>query len=671
VIQSPPEDCKLIADFGAQVKNTRQGRDVSTRRVARGKTVVYSGAWTAIFARRAWELDMGRIAGVFGTDGGTTTIDPTELLKAIGIARASASRCLAATNPDQLASLGPLHMVLDGMIYNPEDLPKPDSSLASTGDAARLLTSITRIGLVETLAKINGDFALALFDEESRTLKLARDRFGIRPLYHATANGMLAFASRPRSLLRVPGVSRDPDPKFVMASAGTHYRFIDSDPSRSPFRGIAQVPAGHVVTVKNGSTSALRFADIKAGATPVGSERDQTEEYFELLRDAVGRRLRRADKPVFTLSGGLDSSTIVSLAGEITGNLPSAISSVHDDETYDERKEIMDVVDAGLVDWHPVRIDDPDLFPLISKMSAFHDQPIPTVTWLSHYLLGERIADMGYESVFGGLGGDEQHAGEYDYFFYFFADLKASGRSDLLEEEIRAWVRNHDHPVFHKSPEMADRMIPILTNSRNLGLCQGNSDLLYRYRDLLSPDLGKLETLAPRFEASSRSYLTSHMRNELLFNTMPCCLRAADRNAAALGLGEFHPFLDWRLFEFMLAIPGDRKIRNGITKSFAREAYKGLLPEATRARVAKTGWNAPAHQWFAGAAREPLMDMISSRPFIERGIYDLPALRRLIKDHQDIVDRPNGREDHMMVMWQIVTLELWLRSIDEIPHGAL
>ena len=611
---------------------------------------------------------MGRIAGVYGALGGVTAIDPIDLLRAIGVAHASASGGFAAARLDQLASLGPLNLVLDGMIYNPEAFPEPDPSLASTGDAAIIVTAIERMGLLEALARINGDFALALSDDRSGTLSLARDRFGIRPLYHAISNDAAAFASRPRSLWRVPGVSREPDPRFLIAAAATHYRFVDTDPTRSPFRDIAQVPAGHVVTMNNGTVTRARFADIKAGPTPVGSEADQARDYLDLLQDSVGRRLRRASDPAFTLSGGLDSSTIAALARRITGDLPSAISSVHHDETYDERKEIMDVVDAGLVDWHPVEIDDPDLFPLISRMSAFHDQPIPTVTWMSHYLLGQRIAEMGYQSVFGGLGGDEQHAGEYDYFFYFFADLKASSRSGLLESEIAAWIRNHDHPVFRKSPEVAERMIGILTDSEQSGLCRGNSDLLYRYRGLLNPELGKLEALAPKFEAATGSYLASHMRNELLFNTMPCCLRAADRNAAALGLQEFHPFLDWRLFEFMLALPGDRKIRGGVTKSFAREAYAGLLPEPTRTRVKKTGWNAPAHQWFAGAGREPLMDMISSRPFIERGIYDLPTLRRLIDDHQDIVDRPDGREDHMMVLWQIVTLELWLRSIEEVPR---
>jgi asparagine synthase (glutamine-hydrolysing) len=629
--------------------------------------MVYSVFWKAIFVWRIWGRIMGRIAGTVGEEFGAAAMGASGLLKAVGVANPMECRGFAATDASQFATLGSLRLVLDGAIYNPEEFPEQGPG----GDAGRVLAAIDRHGLVATLKRINGDFALAMVDDSSGELSLARDRFGVRPLYHTAPGAPIGFASRPRSLLMISGISREIDPNFLLAAAATHYRFVDGDPTRSPFRDIVQVPAGHVVMIANGTVERTRFADITAGPPPGGTARDQAEEYHDLLKDSVERRLRHARNPVFTLSGGLDSSTVTALAHRITGSPPAAISSVHEDETYDERKEIMDVVNAGLVDWQPVQIDDPDLFSLISEISAFHDQPIPTVTWMSHYLLGTRIAELGYESVFGGLGGDEQHAGEYDYFFYFFADLKAAGRTDLLEQEIKAWIRNHDHPVFRKSAEVADRVMAIVTEPDHPGLCRGNTDLLYRYRGLLNPDLGDLSALAPRFEASSPSYLASHMRNELLFNTMPCCLRAADRNATALGLREFHPFLDWRLFEFMLALPSDRKIQNGLTKCFAREAYKGLLPEATRIRVKKTGWNAPAHQWFAGPGSEPVMDMVASRQFRERGIYDVPAVQALLKEHQDIVDQPRGRDDHMMVLWQIVTLELWLRSVEDIPRSDI
>lgn len=611
---------------------------------------------------------MGRIAGMTGAANDAVAERRVKaMLGAIGVTAAPAMAGLAAASPEDRAALGPFRLVFDGMLYNAEALPEP---VGPDSDAARVLAAIERHGVLQALALINGDFALALLDTRSGALTLARDRFGVRPLYHTAAGLPVAFASRPRCLLALSGISREPDRRFLQAAAATHYRFPDTDPLRSPFRDIIQVPAGHAVTLVDGTVSRDRFADIAAGPPPSGTARDQAEAYLELLRDSVERRLNRATKPVFTLSGGLDSSTVAAMAHRITGVPQPSISSVHSDETYDERREIMDVVNAGLVDWHPVEIDDPDLFGVLSRIADHHDQPIPTATWMNHFLLGQRIDELGYRSVFGGLGGDEQHAGEYDYFFYFFADLRAAGKDELLGREVEAWIKNHDHPIFQKSREVAERTMAILTDASHPGRCRANTDLLYRYQDILDPELRDLDGLIRDYPAPTESYLASHMRNELLFNTMPCCLRAGDRNAAALGLTEFHPFLDFRLFEFMLALPGEAKIRNGVTKAFAREAYKGLLPEATRTRVTKTGWNAPAHQWFTGAGREALLDMISSRRFIERGIYDTMALRALIDQHAEIVDERGSREDHMMVLWQVVTLEMWLRSVDEMPAAA-
>ena len=190
-----------------------------------------------------------------------------------------------------------------------------------------------------------------------------------------------------------------------------------------------------------------------------------------------------------------------------------------------------------------------------------------------------------------------------------------------------------------------------------------DTGLFYKYQNALHPDFRQLDHLLPDYQKFTDSYLSSHMRNELLLNTMPCCLRAGDRNSTSLGLKEFHPFHDFRLFEFMLGIPGNQKIKSGVTKAFARKAYEGLLPERTRSRIKKTGWNAPAHEWFAKEGYNTMFDIVSSRKFIDRGIYDSSAIRKLLLEHKQIVDENLPLENHMMVLWQILTLELWFQSI--------
>ena len=118
----------------------------------------------------------------------------------------------------------------------------------------------------------------------------------------------------------------------------------------------------------------------------------------------------------------------------------------------------------------------------------------------------------------------------------------------------------------------------------------------------------------------------------------------------------------------MFRVPGSLKIRDGVTKRLLREAMTGILPEETRTRIKKTGWNAPAHIWFGRDVLGKLYDLIGSRAFRERGIYDVAAVRRITDEHSDIVASGAARENHMMFLWQLVNLELWFQNVvDQAP----
>ena len=112
------------------------------------------------------------------------------------------------------------------------------------------------------------------------------------------------------------------------------------------------------------------------------------------------------------------------------------------------------------------------------------------------------------------------------------------------------------------------------------------------------------------------------------------------------------------------SVPPEQKIRDGLTKAFARESYKGLIPEETRRRINKTGWNAPAHEWFSKNHRDDLHDLVGSRQFRERGIYKIDSVKQMISQHETIVLENKDRPNHMMAIWQIVSLEIWLRNLD-------
>jgi asparagine synthase (glutamine-hydrolysing) len=392
------------------------------------------------------------------------------------------------------------------------------------------------------------------------------------------------------------------------------------------------------------------------------------EEYRARLLRAVERRVRVTARPGFLLSGGLDSSSVLCAAVQVTGERQHALSTVYADATYDERGEIQDVTASKTASWQPVELgDDIDVLAIIARQVRLHDEPVATATWLSHLLLCERAAELGFNSLFGGLGGDELNAGEYEYFPPFFADLRAAGETQQLAHEIACWARHHDHPIHRKNAAVAAQMMARLTDPAVPGRTLPDRARMLRYRHVLRPEFFDLDQFVPVMDQPFASYLKNRTYQDLFRETLPCCLRAEDRQCTALGIEHHDPFLDHELIEFMFRVPGAMKIADGVTKQLLRRAMAGILPEATRTRIKKTGWNAPAHRWFSGRALEHLRDRVRSKSFRERGIYEPESVMRVIDDHERIVASAAVKENHMMFLWQLANLDIWL---DQLAQGG-
>jgi asparagine synthase (glutamine-hydrolysing) len=487
----------------------------------------------------------------------------------------------------------------------------------------------------------------------------------VKPLYYANPGGSFAFASRPAQLVDLKGVGRAVNRRFAAVFAAAHYRYFDNVPTESPYERVSQLPAAHWLRYSNGrvNTGAYwQFYDAEEFTDPAPA---LAERYRELLLSAVEWRHQSSNKPAFTLSGGMDSSSVLASATHRAGRPQVAYSTVYTDKTFDESDEIRPMLSNAVSTWNPVRVDDPDVFALVQRMVAANDEPVATATWLSHFLLCEEAARAGYGALFGGLGGDELNAGEYEYFFFHFADLgRQPDKAGLLAREIEQWALHHDHPIYRKNPTVAATTVARCTDAGNPGHCRPDVARMQRYYATLNGAYFDIGTFHPVMEAPFRSYLKTRTYQDLTRETAPCCLRAEDRQTQAFGLDNHVPFFDHRLVEFMFRVPGTLKIRDGVTKILLREAMRGILPEETRTRVKKTGWNAPAHLWFSGQGRAQLQDLVHSRSFRERGIYKVAEVDRIIAEHDAIVASGAQRENHMMFLWQLVNLELWLRSLE-------
>lgn len=567
--------------------------------------------------------------------------------------------CLAwhGLGPANMAQRGHLRLIMDGVIYNNHELGTDDS----VSDAVLLLTLIEHQGLDAVLPQLNGDFAFILHNECDNSFTLVRDRMGLRPLYYNTSDNLFAVASRPAALLAL-GISAEVNPVFTALFAASHYRVIDNDIHASPYAAIRQLPAGHL----------LRFIRGQAQVYPWWTPRDEDdwnipeeelkERYRELFLDAVHIRLRHFRQPLFTLSGGMDSSAILATARHLTGRKQEAISTVYADSTYDESDAIRHMLDANVSHWHSVAVNEPNIFVLTQDMIAAHDEPVATATWLPHWLLSRQAAEQGADVVTSGLGGDELFGGEYEHFLFHFADLRAAGHTAELEHEIANWARLHNHPLYPKDASVAHASMDRLT--AHGGQCVPDRARIDRYADALQQEYFDLRAYAPVMDHPFRSHLKNRCWQDILRETSPCCIRAQDRHGAAHGIGVIMPFFDPRLADFLFRVPGHYKIRHGGNKYLARQAMRGILPKATCSNIVKTGWNAPAHIWFSGEGHTQLMDMLHSQTFKERGIYIPQTVQRLAREHLEIISQGLQCENHMMFLWQVINVELWLQWVD-------
>lgn len=544
-------------------------------------------------------------------------------------------------------------LLLDGLLYDDQ----------IEGDDARVLSErISSLGLKAALTQVNGDFALSWFEYSTGTLWLARDPVGMRPLYYASLGlGAWAASSQPGALLRLDAIANGVNSDYLIRYGSMHYRMIDNDPEASPYAEIRQVPAASVVALgRDGSVRTSRYWTLRDDSDFSEPEKNLAEAYRELLMDAVRLRARRYDKKAFTLSGGMDSSSILASAVRIENKKQVAFSTLYEDSTYDERVEIADMLPDNVSEWQPVVVpNDLDIVASVDELITLHDEPVATATWLSHMLLCKEAAAAGFTSLFGGLGGDELNAGEYEYFPLHFADLRADGLHDNLDVEIRAWVTHHDHPVFRKTPSIALDLMNTLSDPSHPGVVRPDMARMTRYLHVLAPDIRANVLVNPIMETNFTSCLKNRTWQDISRETLPCSIRAEDRHGSAFGLPPVLPFLDRRLIEFMFRVPNSMKIRNGITKQLLRQASVGLLPEATRTRVKKTGWNAPAHVWFVGQGADMLRDMVRSNEFKGVGIYDMQAILAVIDDHERIVTSGVHEDNHMMFLWSFLNLMRW------------
>ena len=507
----------------------------------------------------------------------------------------------------------------------------------------------------EMVEHIDGMFAFALWDARARRLMLVRDRLGIKPLYYAEHDGVLAFASELKALLALPWLQREPDHVALV-----QYLYQSSVPGDiGALRGIAKLPPGHRLVVEAGAPRVERYwtlpdvlaDDVRLPRVVAGLE--------ERLSYAVKTHLV-ADVPVGTfLSGGLDSAAVTAGAKEaLGGDLHTFSVRFADAPAHDEGPAAQETARLLGTTHHELVVEPSSLLG-IEKMVELADEPFA----ISSALALHRLAAFARETVkvvLTGDGADEILAGyPWRHEPPRGAPQKARTLAMLGARSLRASRRGGPSAMAGlKSRLRRARRQP---DEHYAGLVMSMAPeemagLLGPYNRALAREAWMSLPVRRAYErASAVDEVNRRLRADLHTTLVDEMLTKVDRMTMAAGLEARVPFLDRSLVEWAFRVPGALKVRNGLGKIPLRKLLEG--PLAAVARRPKHGFDVPMGAWLRGPLRPLLRDTLGSEKAKQRGLLDPAAVARIADAHLA------GRGDHSRVLFSLLVLELWLARL--------
>jgi asparagine synthase (glutamine-hydrolysing) len=559
-------------------------------------------------------------------------------------------------------------VVFNGEIYNYGDLRESlmakGHRFATHSDTETLVHLYEQEG-VEGLSKLRGMFAFAIWDANKRSIFLARDRFGKKPLYYSIGPKGLFFASELKSLHAI-GVPDGIDEEALKL----YFQFSYIPDPASPFRNVRKLMPGTWLTFNaDGQTRTGRYWQMPVpveSAAPGFTEDHACDRIRATFDDSVRIRMI-ADVPLGAfLSGGIDSSLVVASMALQSREPVKTFSIGFKEQKFNELLYARQVAEKYGTEHHEILVE-PDSISLIRKLVDHFDEPFGDYSAIPTYIVSE-FAARHVKVALSGDGGDELFGG-YDSFFAIdnkrYLDgvprpirALAGGAAEMLpysaygKNFLRMWSRpnpieryfelSYCHYFLRREMLQSDWMLP-------------TDEAFFRrtFADALVPGDADVLTQAMYFEATAK--LTGDM------------LVKVDRMSMAASLEVRCPLLDHELAGVAATIPHAWKMRDRKGKRILLKALGDRLPSELLTRP-KQGFGIPLCDWFRGPLREFLWDHLNSPTFLQRGIVRREFVMHLLEEH----DR--GRRDNSYWLWWLLMLELWFRSLphpERLPNSVI
>lgn len=545
-------------------------------------------------------------------------------------------------------------ITFNGEVYNyleiREELEKEGFSFRSTTDTEVILGAYAKWG-EDCINHFNGMWAFAIYDKAKKRIFCSRDRFGVKPLYYCSVGDYFAIASEIKQFSVIEGWKARLNLKraydFLVWGAYDH-----SD--ETLFQNVYQLVGGNnlIYNLENNSYKINKWYNLEA------VRRDDkitlpeaTNSFRELLPDSVKIRLRSDVKIGSCLSGGLDSSSIVCIMNELLRESSSrdkqeTVSACYSIGKYDEQNYINAVIQKTGAVSHRVFPNFEELQRVLDNIIFHHDEPFGSTSAFAQWEVFKNARKNNIIVMLDGQGADEILAGYHSFYSPFFIGFLKSFRFTRFFEEVSSCKELHRFSNRDITMMIKQNVIP-LSVERYLRILLNKPQ--HSWLELSNKEGDRL------FEKHYHSIYEFSL-SQILRTCLPAILHCEDRNSMAHSVESRVPFLDYRLIEFILKLPDEFKIKDGITKYVMREALKPILPATIYKRYDKMGFVTPENVWLREHHNWVLKELKETVGRSHRIVNDNAITMYL--------NTFNSNKSFDFTIWRIIAFGRWLKIFD-------
>ena len=522
-----------------------------------------------------------------------------------------------------------LVIVFNGAIYNfvelKEELVNYGYKFNTKTDTEVILAAYDKWG-EKCVRHFNGMWAFAIHDTKNNLIFCSRDRYGIKPFYYTEIKSKFCFASEIKEFTVLEGWEARINKNTVLDFLINNYLDFNDE---TFFKDVYKLRKGHnlIYNIKNNTYKTYEYYSLKNKKNIKNVDfNEEKQKFLLLLSDAVKLRLRANVEVGATLSGGLDSTSIISIISALHKRNIRTVSSYFKEKDYDEEKWIDAVINKYQLQSHKISPDLDKIFEVFDELIWYQDEPFQSISIFTQFKVFELANRYNLKVLLSGQGADEILSGYEKFYFQIYKNLFKKNPFEAIKEIVLFFSKHSINPF--KAINLLIKNIFVKPQ---------------HFPEWINSDIADTKL----FERSSENNAQDVSVNLIYEVGLSSMLHSEDRNSMAFSIESRLPFLDYRIVEEAMSLPDNFKIRKGIRKYILREALKEILPKEVYQRYDKLGYPTPQKKWYDKNKEKIQSELKKNYKYLDKIVND-----KIFSIEDD------------KIIWRLLSLARWIKIFD-------